>query len=255
MTSTPLARQAARAAKAKGQLRPVNTQPLSATPVTVAALILREMTATYGRRPGGYIWAILEPAAGVMILTYVFTLIARTPPLGINFAMFYATGLAPFFLFNDLSKKVGQSLNYSRNLLGYPRVTIMDAILARLILNTLTQILVAYLMREFSCDLVEHLARLQSDNAVPLDPALRRYLGVGNGSALGLIFFVQKHPRLVNAWLTARETAIATARNPEVMGRAFSLAVQAGRMAYLAELADKSHLAQASSPLTGFLNS
>lgn len=73
------------------------------------------------------------------------------------------------------------------------------------------QLLVAYLMREFSCDLVEHLARLQSPRAVPLDPAIRRYLGVGNGSALGLIFFVQKHPRLVDAWLTARETAIAEA--------------------------------------------
>ena len=49
-------------------------------------------------------------------------------------------------------------------------------------------------------------------------------------------------------------TAIATARDPEVMGRAFSLAVQAGRMAYLADVAGESHLAQASSPLTGFLN-
>lgn len=74
------------------------------------------------------------------------------------------------------------------------------------------QLLVAYLMREFSCDLVEHLARLRSDRAVPLDPAIRRYLGVGNGSALGLIFFVQKHPRLVDSWIAAREGAIAEAR-------------------------------------------
>ncbi len=73
------------------------------------------------------------------------------------------------------------------------------------------QLLVAYLMREFSCDLVEHLARLRSERAVALDPALRRFLGVGNGSALGLIFFVQKHPRLVNSWITARETAIKAA--------------------------------------------
>ncbi len=49
-------------------------------------------------------------------------------------------------------------------------------------------------------------------------------------------------------------TAIATARDPENMGRAFSLAVQAGRAAYLAELAECSATAQASSPLTGFLH-
>jgi len=73
------------------------------------------------------------------------------------------------------------------------------------------QLLTAYLMREYSCDLVEHLARLKSERAVRLDPAIRRFLGVGNGSALGLIFFIQKHPRLINALLTARETAIAVA--------------------------------------------
>jgi len=74
------------------------------------------------------------------------------------------------------------------------------------------QMLTAYLMRELSCDLVSHLASLQSDTAVPLAPQIRRYLGVGNGSALGLIFFVQKHPALIDSWLTARETAIAAAR-------------------------------------------
>jgi len=74
------------------------------------------------------------------------------------------------------------------------------------------QLLTAYLMREFSCDLVEHLAAKASDKAVKLDPQLRRYIGVGNGSALGLIFFVHKHPRLINALVSARETAIAAAR-------------------------------------------
>jgi hypothetical protein len=78
------------------------------------------------------------------------------------------------------------------------------------------QLLTAYMMREYSCDLVEHLARLKSDRAVSLDPSIRRYLGVGNGSALGLIFFVHKHPRLIDAWIGARETAIAKARGLEL---------------------------------------
>ena len=49
-------------------------------------------------------------------------------------------------------------------------------------------------------------------------------------------------------------TAIATARDPEAMGRAFDLAVRAGRAAYLAEMAEQSVTARASSPLTGFLD-
>jgi thiazole synthase len=48
-------------------------------------------------------------------------------------------------------------------------------------------------------------------------------------------------------------TAIATADDPESMGNAFSLAVQAGRMAFVAQLAEQSDTARASSPLTGFL--
>jgi thiazole synthase len=49
-------------------------------------------------------------------------------------------------------------------------------------------------------------------------------------------------------------TAIATAEDPVAMGRAFALAVEAGRMAYLARMAEESRTARASSPLTGFLN-
>lgn len=78
------------------------------------------------------------------------------------------------------------------------------------------QLLTAYMMREYSCDLVEHLARLKSDKAIALDPAIRRYLGVGNGSALGLIFFVHRHPRLMNAFIGAREASIARARGLEL---------------------------------------
>ncbi len=48
-------------------------------------------------------------------------------------------------------------------------------------------------------------------------------------------------------------TAIATAGDPVHMGRAFSMAVEAGRAAYLAQAASTNVAAQASSPLTGFL--
>lgn len=49
-------------------------------------------------------------------------------------------------------------------------------------------------------------------------------------------------------------TAIATAENPVEMAIAFDLAVKAGRKAYLAGLGPVSEIANASSPLTGFLH-
>jgi thiazole synthase len=49
-------------------------------------------------------------------------------------------------------------------------------------------------------------------------------------------------------------TAIAVAADPVLIAEAFKMAVQAGRMAYLAKLAHHSDLASSSSPLTAFLD-
>ena len=49
-------------------------------------------------------------------------------------------------------------------------------------------------------------------------------------------------------------TAIATAGNPAVLAKAFSLAIEAGRLAYLNKLPAAKDIADASSPLTGFLH-
>jgi len=50
-------------------------------------------------------------------------------------------------------------------------------------------------------------------------------------------------------------TAIAVARDPVAMAKAFRLAVEAGRIAYQSGLGSPSHHANATSPLTGFLHS
>jgi thiazole synthase len=49
-------------------------------------------------------------------------------------------------------------------------------------------------------------------------------------------------------------SAIANAGNPKEMALAFKLGVEAGRKAYKAQLAEQNKYADASSPLTGFLN-
>ena len=49
-------------------------------------------------------------------------------------------------------------------------------------------------------------------------------------------------------------TALAVSENPLEMARAFKLGVEAGRIAYLAGIAGESKIANASSPLVGFLN-
>lgn len=124
-------------------LRPQRKPGLGYTPRAVTALLIREMSTTYGRSPIGFAWAILQPVAGIMLLTFIFSLGFRFPPIGTSFALFYASGVLPFFTYLDLNSKIAQSLRFSKALLFYPRVTFLDAIIGRLLLNTLVQAMVS----------------------------------------------------------------------------------------------------------------
>ena len=112
----------------------------------VGALMLREMTTTHGRVPGGYLWAVAEPLAGIALLSVIFAIGFHAPALGTSFPLFYATGLLPFLAFSDITGKLAQALNFSRPLFAYPAVSMFDAILARFLLAALTQLAVASLL-------------------------------------------------------------------------------------------------------------
>ncbi|WP_461305808.1 hypothetical protein [Albidovulum sp.] len=75
------------------------------------------------------------------------------------------------------------------------------------------EMLSVWLTRAFTVDLAEHLARAKGgEGAARLDPALRRRLGVGNSTGLGMAPFLIRHPVLVNNWVAAREEALARVR-------------------------------------------
>ena len=115
---------------------------LQATLRTILALMLREMSTRYGRSPGGYLWAILEPVGGIAVLALGFSLVMRAPPLGSSFILFFATGMLPFTLYMELDGAVSRSLRFSKALLAYPAVRWIDAILARFLLNVLTKLVI-----------------------------------------------------------------------------------------------------------------
>ena len=79
---------------------------------------------------------------------------------------------------------------------------------------------------------------------------------IGSGQGLKARRFIEimieeiDTPIIVDAGIGKPSQA---AGDPASMARAFSLAVEAGRMAYLAQLSEEKDLASASSPLTGFL--
>lgn len=112
----------------------------------IGALVLREMSTRYGSSPGGYLWALFEPIGGIFLLAIGFSLIFHTPPLGQNFVLFYATGFLPFSIYQAIGFSVERALHFSRPLLFYPTISWIDPIIARFLLNTLTQFFVAILI-------------------------------------------------------------------------------------------------------------
>jgi len=78
------------------------------------------------------------------------------------------------------------------------------------------ELLAVYLIRWFTIDLVEELAKERGGKqAVRLDQNISRFIGVGNSTGLGMAPFLLKHPTLIHNWVVAKETALARVRSIE----------------------------------------
>ncbi|MBD1148072.1 hypothetical protein IDH28_04485 [Pelagibacterales bacterium SAG-MED31] len=65
------------------------------------------------------------------------------------------------------------------------------------------EMLAVFIIREFSVELVEHVAKKQNPNkAVKLENKIKQHLGIGNSTGLGMAPFIIKHPKLVNKWMS-----------------------------------------------------
>jgi capsular polysaccharide transport system permease protein len=167
----------------------------------IAALILREMAASYGRSWGGYVWAILEPAAGIALLAVIFSLALRHPPLGTSFVLFYATGVIPFYLFSSVANTVGSSIQANRGLLTYPVVSALDTIIARLVLETLTFSVVAAIL--FPLIVTFDRAVVQVD-LLPMVVALTLAAALGLGVGMMNAVIGAYWPTWKNLWAVLR---------------------------------------------------
>jgi len=104
--------------------------------------MVREMITRYGRSWGGYIWAIAEPVGMIALLSLAFSQFLKSPPLGSNFLIFYASGYLPFAFFMSINGMTSSAVASNRPLMTFPMVTPLDAVLARGALQFLTMIVV-----------------------------------------------------------------------------------------------------------------
>ncbi len=67
-----------------------------------------------------------------------------------------------------------------------------------------------FMLRHFSMQQADYLASKRSpESAVTLHENIKRYIGIGNSTGLGMAPFLINHPLLINQWIEMRETALA----------------------------------------------
>ncbi|MYL34987.1 hypothetical protein GLW08_18420 [Pontibacillus yanchengensis] len=74
------------------------------------------------------------------------------------------------------------------------------------------QLFTAYMLRQFSFDIVEHIAKCQNPQASTLDDRIKRFLGIGNATGLGMVPFLIYHPKLIHQWIYLRELSLARSK-------------------------------------------
>ena len=162
-------------------------QPWARASRVIGALVVREMITRYGRSPGGYIWAILEPVGMVALLAIAFSQFIHVPPLGESFILFYATGYVPFHAYSEIAGVVSSSVLVNRQLMQFPAVTPLDAVLARFILSVITIVVVTVLIFAGLFWLLDEPVRL-SLGPIFAGMGAAMLLGLGVGTLNAVIF-------------------------------------------------------------------
>ena len=66
------------------------------------------------------------------------------------------------------------------------------------------------MIRHFSLFQADYVAARRSPKtAVKMDEKIKRYVGIGNATGLGMAPYLINHPLLINNWIEVRETALA----------------------------------------------
>lgn len=114
--------------------------------VTVEALFLREIRTRFGKFRLGYLWAILEPSAHLLILLGILGYVMHRTMPDISFPVFLLNGLIPFFIFSSISKRSIGAIEANQGLFNYRPVKPIDTIIARALLETLIYVAVYILL-------------------------------------------------------------------------------------------------------------
>ena len=115
----------------------------------VKALFLREIKTRFGKYRLGYLWAVLEPAAHLLVLLTIFGFIMHRTMPDISFPVFLLNGIIPYFLFSNIAKRSINAIDANQGLFNYRPVKPIDSVIARSYLETIIYLFVYIVLMAF----------------------------------------------------------------------------------------------------------
>lgn len=166
---------------------------ISKTARVVVALVRREALTRFGRNRLGYLWAFVEAIVYLVAFIGIRSFIADRIPFGDSLLLFMLTGLLTFRLAMNIAKRCTGAIQANLALLTFPLVKTFDVILARIVLEAVTMLLVAATFL-IGLELFAGVRVFRTPDALMIAFMATVYLGTGVG------FFNATVSRIVPAW-------------------------------------------------------
>jgi len=108
----------------------------------IYALLLQELTSRFGKSRGGFMFALVEPMAHLLVPMFIFGFIRNALLPGVEFPVFLVYGFLPFLLFKSICLQIINGVNAAQGLLFYRQVQLMDVFIAKTMAYAVIQALV-----------------------------------------------------------------------------------------------------------------
>lgn len=112
----------------------------------IKALFMREIKTRFGKYRLGYLWAVLEPAAHLMVMVGIFGYAMHRTMPDISFPVFLVNGIIPFFIFSNITNRCINAIEANQGLFNYRPVKPIDTVISRAALEISIHIFVYILL-------------------------------------------------------------------------------------------------------------
>lgn len=110
------------------------------------ALLMRELQTRFGKYRLGYLWAPLEVFLQVVIFLVVFGVAFQRVVPGIDYSLFLASGMVPYYMFQKISVRGLNAVEANKGLLVYSSLRHIDVVIARSFLELVIYFFTAILL-------------------------------------------------------------------------------------------------------------